>query len=54
MTIIQIIALAFLIVSFVMAIIYQPNLQSPLLWAVWAIAIIIVLGGIEQLGHRVL
>ncbi len=54
MTLLQIVALAFLIVSFIMAIIYQANLQSPLLWAVWAADILYVLGGVTALGTKVL
>lgn len=54
MTLLQIIALAFLIVSFIMAIIYQANLQNPLLWAVWAADILFVFGGVAGLGSKVL
>lgn len=54
MTVAHIIALAFLIVSAVFAIINPSNLQSPLLWAVWAGVILYVLGGVPALGGRVL
>lgn len=52
MTILQIIAVAFLLVSFIMAVIYQANLQNPLLWAVWAADILFVFGGIAGLGSK--
>lgn len=42
---VHVIALVFLIVSGVFAVINPPNLSNPLLWAVWSIAVIVVLGG---------
>lgn len=41
---VMVVALAFLIVSFILALIQQGGLAQPLLWAVWSLAIIIVFG----------
>lgn len=52
MTLAHIIALVFLIVSVVFAIINPSNLQNPLLWAVWAGVFLYVLGGVA--GQRLI
>lgn len=43
------VAVLFLLVSFVLAVIFNENLKSPLLWAVWAGVIPLVLGAL--FGH---
>ena len=42
---VHVFALVFLIISFVMAVLAPDQLRGPTIWAIWAIAVIVVFSG---------